>query len=109
MIAGGEEDADDGPDAGPGPRPVLGGLLVLVDVDLAVGVLGDERRVIGAHDATGVQLLEHLVVLAGVCLGVIGRDVEEDRFIGHVVLLCAEGVSPHSMSSAERSVLTPNG
>jgi hypothetical protein len=41
---------------------VLGGLFVLVDVDLALQVLVHHGGVVGAYDSGGVQALDYLVV-----------------------------------------------
>ena len=49
--AGREEDADHGAHGYAGPGAVLRRLLVLVDLDLAVLVLGDDGGVVGADDA----------------------------------------------------------
>jgi hypothetical protein len=58
-----EQDPGDRPDRDPAPGAVLGRLLVLVDVDLAVLVLRDQRDVIAADELRRVQLEQALVVL----------------------------------------------
>jgi len=63
---------------------VAGGRLVLVFVDLAAGVLGDHGGVVGADHATGVQILDHLVViLAGGFVGVGGDEDKRAVGAGH--------------------------
>jgi hypothetical protein len=60
--AGREKDAQKRPHGKPRPGAVLGGLFVLVDVDLALQVLVHHGGVVGAYDSGGVQALDYLVV-----------------------------------------------
>jgi hypothetical protein len=49
-----------------------------MDVDLPVVILGDDGGVVGADGAYGVEVLDHVVVGAGVDLARIRPDVDED-------------------------------
>jgi hypothetical protein len=59
-----EQHSDQRSDRDPSPGAVLGRLLVLFDVDLAVGVLGDQRDVIGPDELVVVELEQNLVATA---------------------------------------------
>src|SRR5580704_12166336 len=61
---GREQDADHGTHRGSAPGPVPGGHLVLVDMYLARVVLGDHRGVVGTDRTSGVEVLDHLVVVS---------------------------------------------
>ena len=61
-----EQDPGDRADRDPAPGAVLGRLLVLVDVDLAVLVLGDQRDVVGADELGRVQFEQAVVVGEGI-------------------------------------------
>ena len=85
---GREQDADDRASDRATPAPVADGGLVLVDVDLAPVVLGDDDRVVRPDRLQRVQLLHQLVLAPGRRLVAIGADVEEDGLLlCHVVLL----------------------
>lgn len=76
---------EDDPDRRPGrhspPGTVARGGLVLVLVDLAVRVLGDQCRVVGADQAAGVQSLDDLVVVSRRAFVRVCRDIDE-RTVG---------------------------
>ncbi len=55
------------------------------DVDLAVGVLGDQRDVIGADELRGVQLEQAVVVGERIRAVGVGRRVDENGSVAHVI------------------------
>jgi hypothetical protein len=69
---GWEQQADDGPDGEAAPSAMARGRLVLVLVDLAVGVLGEDGGVVGADRAEGVQVFDDGVVAASCDLAGVG-------------------------------------
>src|ERR1700722_7801686 len=75
---GREQDAHQGTRGGAAPGALPGGGLVLVDVDLPLVVLGDHSGVIGAHGADRVEVLDDVVVGAGVDFAGVRPDVDED-------------------------------
>src|SRR5499427_4882873 len=77
---GREQDTEHRADRCAAPGAVPGGHLVLVDVDLAVVVLGHHRGVIGPHRPGRVQVLDDLIVVVGGRLVEVGPDVDEHRF-----------------------------
>src|SRR5208282_1242848 len=95
---GREQDADDGTDGGATPRPVPGGHLILVHVDLAGVVLGDHGGVVGADRADRMQVFDDVVVGSRGALAGVGADVNEYCVgLGHVVspvVLVASGKTP---------------
>ncbi len=83
-----EQDADHRAGSGSAPSAVPGRHLVLVHMNLAVQVLGDDRCVVGPDDTDGVQILDDVVVGASRHLVGVGADVEEySILILHVSLL----------------------
>src|SRR5262249_51176677 len=72
---------DQAPDPPPArraaPRAVPGSHLILVDVHLAVIVLGHHRGVIGPDRPGRMQILDDLVVVTGGRLVDVGPDVDE--------------------------------
>jgi hypothetical protein len=63
-------------DAAPGA--VLRWLLVLLDVNLAIGVLGDQGNVIGANELRRMQFKKNVVVRFGTGLVGIGSGIDEN-------------------------------
>lgn len=59
------------------PTPVPNRGLVLVDMHLAAGVLGDDGRVVAADVVGSMQVLYHVVVALCHCLARIRTDVDE--------------------------------
>src|SRR5271166_5974396 len=81
-----EHDANKGAYNGSAPAAALGRQLVLVEMDLALLVLGDHADVVGADETERVELLDDLIV--GDCgrLVRIGADIDEDcLWLCHVV------------------------
>src|SRR5580692_9994456 len=85
---GREEETDRRPGGRATPGTVPCGHLILIDVHLALVVLGHHGGVVAPNRPGRVQLFDHPVVLAGLSLTWIGTDVDEDRF-----RLC-HGLSP---------------
>ena len=82
--AGREEDAQKRPYDEPGPGAVLGGLLVLVDVDLIPLVLVYHGGVVGTDNPGGVKLLDHVVIgLRTFPVGVGPHEHEHTVFCAH--------------------------
>src|SRR6204780_1266268 len=73
-----ETDRRSGGRATPGTVPC--GHLILIDVHLALVVLGHHGGVVAPNRPGRVQVFDHPVVLAGLSLTWIGTDVDEDRF-----------------------------
>src|SRR6202000_887011 len=72
---------------GAAPGPVRGSHLILVDMYLARGVLGDHRGVVGADRTSGMEVLDHGVVTSCRRLIRISADVDENCVrLGHPVL-----------------------
>ena len=60
---------------------MLGGLLMLLDVHLAVSVLIDQRHVISADEPDLVEVEQGVVVGQGVCLVGVGRGIDEHALL----------------------------
>src|SRR5208282_6383299 len=76
---GREQNADQGAGGRAAPRPVPRSHLILVDVHLARGVLGDYRGVVGADRPSRMEVLDDVVVISGGRLARVGTDVDEYR------------------------------
>ena len=100
---GREQDADQCARPGTAPGAVAGRRLVLVDVDLALVVLGDHRGVVGADGAHGVEVLDDVVVGAGVDLAGVRPDVDEDA------VCLRHGNAPFSAHGTTGAPHTPGG
>src|ERR1700722_2728620 len=88
-----EQNPDERARRGPAPCTVPRRGLVFVDVDFALVVLRDDGRVVGPDRTEGVEVLDDVVVRAGVHLAGVGPDVNEDTIgFGHGVLLSATPV-----------------
>ena len=86
-----------------------GGGLVLVDVDLAVGLFGDHRSVVGSDSSYRVEVLDDLVVGSGSRFTRVGADVDEHgiRF-GHdafSILGAVVAITLCYVAAAERAVV----
>src|SRR5215831_10527361 len=51
-----EQDPNQCSDRDPSPRAVLRGLLVLIDMDLALGVLDDDRHIVGSDQLVRMEI-----------------------------------------------------
>src|SRR5262249_43614329 len=81
---GREQHAHSGTSRDPPPGTMPGARLVLVLVDLAAHVLGDNRGVIGADEAARVSVLDDLVViLRGTFVRVCRNEDERAVGLGH--------------------------
>ncbi len=76
-----EQHAHNGSGRNAPPGAVAGARLVLVLMDLAVHVLGDEGGIVGADQAVRMSLLDDLVVLPRCSLVRIRRH-ENERAVG---------------------------
>ena len=67
------------------PRAVLGGLLVHLDVEPAIGVLGHQRNVRGAHELRRMQFEKRVVVRLGTSTVSVGSGVDKNRPVAHLI------------------------
>src|SRR5262249_640769 len=79
-----EQDPNQCSDRDPSPRAVLRGLLVLIDVDLALGGLDDDRHIVGSDQLVRMEIQQGVVVGLSSRLVGVGRSVNEDRPVTHV-------------------------
>ena len=67
------------------PRAVLGGLVVHLDLDLAIGVLGHQRNVRGAREPRRMQFKKRVVVRLDTSTVSVGSGVDENRPVAHLI------------------------
>ena len=78
MMEGGNKMPTSAPAAAPPQAPCRVVVSSLLTWTFPCVVLGDHRGVVGAHGAHGVEVLDDVVVGAGVDLAGVGPDVDED-------------------------------
>ena len=100
MIAGGNRIPTSAPTAA--PVHALGRLLALVDVDLIVVVLADDRRVVGADEIEVVCFEQRFVIGFRVFARTVQRLIDEDWSIAHASPFV--GYFPPSAAGARRRV-----
>ena len=69
----------------PAHGAVLGGLLVHLDLDPAIGVLGHQRDVRGAHELRRMQFEKRVVVRLGTSTVSVGSGVDENRPVADLI------------------------